>query len=82
LSKLLDQSVDKIRRLRSTAGIVPIDGRDALTYLQTVSDDAARVPREEWRHALLHAAEMLRDLHIILDTETKIRIGLSPDDEG
>ncbi|TIX90531.1 hypothetical protein [Rhizobium sp. P44RR-XXIV] len=74
VSRMLDRSVNTIRELRHELGIVPVQGRDALTYISTVSAGAAQVPNEEWYHGLLHAAEMIRDLHIVRDTGTEFRI--------
>lgn len=72
--RLLDHAVSKIIELRQAANIVPIRGRDALIYIQTVAAGADRVPAEEWHHGLLHAAEMLRDLHIVVESGTLIQI--------
>ncbi|MGZ9721386.1 hypothetical protein [Rhizobium miluonense] len=74
VSDLLDRSVDAIQQLRQELGIVPVPGKDALIYIRTVAAGAARVPPEEWHHGLLHAAEMIRDLHIVRDTGTEFRI--------
>ncbi|NTH25659.1 hypothetical protein G6K83_11310 [Agrobacterium rhizogenes] len=73
VSKMLDRSATTIRELRQELGIVPVPGKDALIYIRTVSAGAARVPHEEWHHGLLHAAEMIRDLHIVRDTGTEFR---------
>jgi len=51
-----------------------VPGKDALIYIRTVSAGGARVPQEEWRYGLLHAAEMIRDLHIVRETGTEFRI--------
>lgn len=72
--RLLDQAISKIIELRQAASIVPIRGRDALIYVQTVAAGADRIPAEEWHHGLLHAAEMLRDLHIVVESRTRIRL--------
>ncbi|EJK87309.1 MULTISPECIES: hypothetical protein [Rhizobium] len=74
VSNMLDRSVSTIRELRQELGIVPVPGKDALIYIRTVSAGAARLPHEEWQHGLLHAAEMIRDLHIVHDTGTEFRI--------
>jgi hypothetical protein len=74
VTRLLERAVATIRELREQAGITPIAGRDALIYVQTVSAGSDRIPKEEWYHGLLHAAEMLRDLHIVVDSGTKIGI--------
>ena len=72
--QLLDRAVHWIDEIRRQVGIVPIQEKDALKYLRTVSAGADRVPPEEWHHALLHAAEMVRDLHIVTDTGTAFRL--------
>jgi hypothetical protein len=74
VSRLLDLSVDTIRDLRHQAGIIPIEGRDALIYIRTVAAGASRVSTEEWHHGFRQAAEMIRDLRIVLDTGTEIFI--------
>ena len=74
VTRLLDRAITTVRELREHAGITPIIGRDALIYVQTVSAGSARVPKEEWHHGLLHAAEMIRDLHIVVDSGTRIVI--------
>jgi hypothetical protein len=74
VSNMLDRSVNTIRVLRRDVGIVPVPGKDALIYIRAVSAGAERVPREEWYHGLLYAAEMIRDLHIVHDTGTEFRI--------
>lgn len=76
VSNMLYKSVDVIRHLRQELGIVPVPGKDALIYIRTVSAGATRVPQEEWSHGLLHAAEMIRDLHIVRDTGTEFRISV------
>jgi len=72
--RLLDRAISTIRDLREDVGIIPIKGRDALIYVETVAAGADRVPEEEWHHGLLHAAEMIRDLHIVLDLDTRISV--------
>lgn len=74
VSRLLDRAIATIVEMRAQIGIVPIIGRDALIYPQTVAAGALKVPREEWHHGLLHAAEMVRDLYIVLDSEVSIEI--------
>lgn len=73
VDRLLPRAVAMIVELRQEANIIPISGRDALIYIRTVLAGVGQVPKEEWHHALLHAAEMIRDLHIIIDTGTEIR---------
>ncbi len=74
VSNMLDRSVNTIRELRRDVGIVPVPSKDALIYIRTVSAGVERVPKDEWYHGLLHAAEMIRDLHIVRDTGTEFRI--------
>lgn len=79
--RLLDRAVTTIRDMRETIGIPPSQtGADALIYLQTVSAqiDVGSVGDEAIRAALLDAAGMIRDLHIVLDTKTEIQIGKGP----
>lgn len=72
--RLLDKAIRHIEELRAESGIIPIRGRDAVVYIKTVSAGVDRVSREEWHHALLHAAEMIRDLRVVLDSGTEITI--------
>ena len=72
--RLLQQAVVKIRELRQIARIVPVTDQDAVIYIQTVAAGADRIPREEWHYGLLQAAEMLRDLHIVVESGTRIRV--------
>jgi len=74
VTQMLDDSIEAIRQLRLETNIVPIPGRDALIYVRTVAAGADRVPQEEWYHALLHAAEMIRDLSVVIDSGTVINI--------
>jgi hypothetical protein len=80
VGRMLDDAVEAIRQLRNAAKIIPISGKDALIYARTVAAGADRVPPDEWHHALLHTAEMIRDLSIVIDTGTVIHIrGKCPD---
>jgi hypothetical protein len=72
--RMLNDSVEAIRQLRHQTNIIPIPGRDALIYIRTVAAGADHAPMEEWRHALLHAAEMIRDLNIVLDSGTMVTL--------
>lgn len=72
--RMLEDAIEAIRQLRFATNIVPIPGKDAVIYIRTVAAGADRVPPDEWRHALLHAAEMIRDLSIVVDSRTMIRI--------
>lgn len=74
VARKLDDAIEAIRQLRLTTNIVPIPGKDAVIYIRTVAAGADRVPPDEWRHALLHAAEMIRDLSIVIDSRTMIHI--------
>lgn len=74
VARMLDDSVEAIRQLRHQTNIIPIPGKDALIYIRTVAAGADRAPMEEWRHALLHAAEMIRDLSIVLDSGTMVNL--------
>lgn len=74
VADMLANAIEAIRRLRQATSIIPIPGKDALIYIRTVAAGANRVPSEEWRHALLHAAEMIRDLSIVIDSGTVIHI--------
>jgi hypothetical protein len=74
VTRLIDHGVAAIRQGRESVGIIPIKGKDALIYPLTVAAAADRVPREEWKHALLHVAEMLRDLNVVAASGTLIRV--------
>lgn len=74
VTRLPDRAITVINDLRPQLGIIPILGPDAVIYLRTVAAGADRVPREELYQGSLHAAEMMRDLHIILDTGTAINL--------
>ncbi|WP_075292021.1 hypothetical protein [Pararhizobium arenae] len=82
VKSLLDRSISVIADLRAEAGIVPIRGRDAIIYIKTVAAGVDRVPIDEWHHSLLHAAEMIRDLRVVLDTGTGINIIAKSFDAG
>jgi hypothetical protein len=72
VARLLNDSVEAVRQLRHQTNIIPIPGKDALIDIQAVADGADRVPMQELHHALLHAAEMIRDLSIVLDSGTTV----------
>lgn len=74
VTRMLDDAIEAIRQLRLETNIIPIPGKDALIYVRTVAAGADRVPPEEWHHALLHAAEMIRDLSVVIDSGTVIHI--------
>jgi hypothetical protein len=74
--RLLERAVTTIRDMRETIGIPPGPGRDRLLEIQTValSIELGWRSDEEVRNALLLAAAMIRDLHIVLDSKTDISI--------
>ncbi|MGV1776784.1 hypothetical protein ACQZ6H_17825 [Agrobacterium fabrum] len=74
--RLLERAVITIRDMRETIGIPPGPGRDRLLEIQTVALSIELGWRcdEEVRNALLLAAAMIRDLHIVLDSKTDISI--------
>lgn len=73
VDKLLTRAIGLITELRQQANIIPISGRDALNSIRTVLAGADRVSREKWHHVLRHAAEMIRDLHIVGHAGMEIR---------
>lgn len=74
--RMLERAVTTIRDMRETIGIPPGPGRDRLLEIQTValSIELGWRSDEEVRNALLLAAAMIRDLHIVLDSKTNISI--------
>ncbi|MGP4674413.1 hypothetical protein ACSV5N_20885 [Agrobacterium salinitolerans] len=74
--RMLERAVTTIRDMRETIGIPPGPGRDRLLEIQTValSIELGWRSDEEIRNALLLAAGMIRDLHIVLDSKTDISI--------
>ncbi|TZG32940.1 hypothetical protein [Agrobacterium sp. B1(2019)] len=74
--RMLERAVTTIRDMRETIGIPPGPGRDRLLEIQTValSIELGWRSEEEIRNALLLAAGMIRDLHIVLDSKTDISI--------
>ncbi|OOO16937.1 hypothetical protein [Agrobacterium pusense] len=74
--RMLERAVTTIRDMRETIGIPPGPGRDSLVDLHTVALAIERGWRsdEEIRNALLQAAGMIRDLHIVLDSKTEISL--------
>ncbi|MDP9564331.1 hypothetical protein ACQZ6V_27360 [Agrobacterium sp. 22-3674b3] len=74
--RVLERAVTTIRDMRETIGIPPGPGRDRLLEIQTVtlSIELGWRSDEEIRNALLLAAGMIRDLHIVLDSKTDISI--------
>lgn len=82
--RLLERAVTTIRDMRQTIGIPSGPGRDCVVDIHTVALSIERGWRsdDEVHSALLKAAGMIRDLHIVLDSKTEIRIaqptGLEP----
>jgi hypothetical protein len=74
VTRMLNDAVAAIKQLRMASNIIPIPRKDALIYLRTVAAGADRISSGEWRYALLHAAEMIRDLSIVIDSGTVIHI--------
>ncbi len=74
--RMLERAVTTIRDMRETIGIPPGPGRDRLLEIQTValSIELGWRSDEDVRNALLLAAGMIRDLHIVLDSKTDISI--------
>lgn len=80
ITRILGDAIEAIGQLRRATNIIPIPGRDALINVRTVAAGAQSVPCDEWSHALLDAAEMIRDLSIVVDSGTVVRIyGSGPD---
>ncbi|TCV44463.1 hypothetical protein [Agrobacterium tumefaciens] len=74
--RMLERAVTTIRDMRETIGIPSGPGRDSLLNIHTVALSIERGWRsdEEIRNALLQAAAMIRDLHIVLDSKTEISL--------
>lgn len=74
--RLLERAVTTIRDMRQTIGIPSGPGRDCVVDIHTVALSIERGWRsnDEVHGALLKAAGMIRDLHIVLDSKTEIRI--------
>ncbi|MFB0689935.1 hypothetical protein ACA106_05310 [Agrobacterium pusense] len=74
--RMLERALTTIRDMRETIGIPSGAGRDSLVDLHTVALSVERGWRsdEEVRNALLQAAGMIRDLHIVLDSKTEISL--------
>ncbi|WP_029620588.1 hypothetical protein [Pseudorhizobium marinum] len=70
--RLLDRAITTIRDMREQVGIPPSGtATDAVVGLQTTRVAFARGKRtgDHVKAALLDAADMIRTLHIVLDTE-------------
>ncbi|MFS8123296.1 hypothetical protein QD336_12825 [Rhizobium sp. BR 250] len=74
--RMLERAVTTIRDMRETIGIPSGPGRDCLLDIHTIALSIERGWRsdEEVRNALLQAAAMIRDLHIVLDSKTEISV--------
>ncbi|MFS8125506.1 hypothetical protein QD336_24045 [Rhizobium sp. BR 250] len=74
--RMLERAVTTIRDMRETIGIPSGPGRDSLLDIHTVALSVERGWRsnEDIRNALLQAAGMIRDLHIVLDSKTEISL--------
>lgn len=74
--RMLERAVTTIRDIREAIGIPSGSGRDCLLDLHTVALSIDRGWRgdEDVRSALLQAAGMIRDLHIVLDSKTEISL--------
>lgn len=75
--RLIDRAVLAIRDMREAIGLNgPRATKDSLIGLQIVSAaiSADQASDEKVRAAFLEAAGMMRDLHIVIDTGTKIEI--------
>ncbi|WP_034495670.1 hypothetical protein [Agrobacterium sp. 33MFTa1.1] len=74
--RMLERALTTIRDMRETIGIPSGAGRDSLVDLHTVALSIERGWRgdEEIRNALLQAAAVIRDLHIVLDSKTEISL--------
>ena len=74
--RMLERAVTTIRDMRETIGIPSGPSRDNLIDLHTIALSIERGWRsdEEVRNALLQAAGMIRDLHIVLDSKTEISL--------
>ncbi|MGV2132589.1 hypothetical protein ACQZ4O_05135 [Agrobacterium vitis] len=74
--RLLERAVITIREMREAIGMTSGPGRDVALDIHTtaLSIEKGWRPDDQVRDALLTAAAMIRDLHIILDSKTSIRI--------
>lgn len=72
--RMLERAVATIRDLRETIGMPSGPGRDRVLDIHTMALSIERGwhSDEEIRDAFLHAAGMIRDLHIILSSKTEI----------
>lgn len=74
--RMLERAVDTICELRQTIGLPDGPGRDSMLYIHApaLSLEHGWRDNHQIREAFLTAAGMIRDLHIILHSETKIKI--------
>jgi flagellin-specific chaperone FliS len=74
--RMLERAVTIIRDLRKTIGIPCGPGRDALLDIHTtaLAIEPGWRSDNDVRRTFLEAASMIRDLRIVLDSETEIRI--------
>jgi len=72
--RMLERAVTTIRDMRETIGIPSGPGRDSVVDIHTVALSIEHGWRsdDDVRKALLQAAGMIRDLHIVLDSKTGI----------
>ncbi|MGE7368381.1 hypothetical protein ACQKKX_04830 [Neorhizobium sp. NPDC001467] len=74
--RLLDRAARTIREMRIESGIrASGSGSDRLMAIVSASRIPALYSDNEIKLHLLDAAAMMRDLHIVLDTNTSISIG-------
>ncbi len=73
---ILERAVETIRDLREEIGIPRGPGQDALNDLHTTALAIERGWRDDHqvKQAMLTAATMIRDLHIVLESGTKINL--------
>jgi hypothetical protein len=75
--RLLERAITTITDMRESVGIPRnAKGYDSLTDLKLLAANVDVIPiaPEEVRDGLLMAAGMIRDLHIVLDTGTVLRL--------
>ncbi|QYA08700.1 hypothetical protein [Agrobacterium larrymoorei] len=74
--RMLERAVATIRDLRDQIGIPRGPGRDAVVELHTSALAIERGWRsdDQVKAAMLAAATMIRDLHIVLDSGTRINL--------
>ena len=72
--RMLERAVATVRDLRETIGMPVGPGRDRLLDIHTIALSVERgwQSDDDVREAFLQAAGMIRDLHIIIASETEI----------